>query len=104
MGFAALEKRVNAVALAMVANATAAIAGQPLPVRGVFEAAYQDIQNVIGTSPTFVAGHSELVGCRKEDVIAVTCEPFGLVSVNFKIFEVHPEEGLRRLWLKRVAP
>ena len=104
MNFAALESRVNAVALAMVANATAVLPGQSLPVRGVFEAAYEDIQNVIGTSPTFVAGYAALSACRQGDVVTITCEPVGLVSVNFKISEVHPEDGMRRVWLKKVGP
>jgi len=101
MSFAALETRINAVALAKLANATATIAGEA--VAGTFDADYQDILGTSSVVPAFAAEAAALAGVTRGSVLTITCASLGLVAAPYTVAEVQAEHGLTRLLLRRVV-
>ena len=99
--FAALEARVNVAVMSRLPNATATIAGGA--VDGVFEAAYQDVMGVVGTTPTFVASASVLSGVAQNAALTIDCPPLGLAGATYTVSEAHAEHGMTRLFLRKAA-
>lgn len=101
MSFAALESRINAVAVAKLANATATIAGEA--VAGTFDADYQDILGASAVVPAFAAEASALAGVARGAALTLTCTSLGLTDAPYTVAEVQPEHGITRLLLRRVT-
>lgn len=101
MSFAALESRINAVALSRLGNATATIAG--VPVAGTFDADYQDILGTGTVVPAFAGDAAALAGVVRGAALTIDCASLGLVSAVYTVAEVQPEHGITRLLLRRVV-
>lgn len=90
--FAALESRVNAAALAKLANATATIAGQA--VDGVLSQAFVEQLGVEGLRPTFTAIESALPPVAHGAVVTIG-------AVTYSVVGVQPDAGVTVLILER---
>jgi len=93
--FAALENRINAVALGHCANATALVGPLAIPVRGVFDAAWVDALGVGQPQPVF-----ECPGAGTEFAEG---ETLVIGSTLYRVRGVSNERGITRLDLKALA-
>lgn len=101
MSFAALEARINAVAVAKLANATATIAG--VAVDGMFDADYQDILGAGAAVPSFAAGAASLATVPRGAALTIDCTALGLADAPYTVAEVQADNGITRLLLRRVV-
>ncbi len=90
--FSALENRINVVAHAKLANATAVIAGQP--VDGILDNAFVEQQGVEGTRPTFAAPDAALSAVTHSTAVSIN-------SVPYRVIGIQPNTGVTVLILER---
>jgi hypothetical protein len=101
MSFAALETRINAVALSRLGNATASIAGGD--VAGTFDAEYQEVLGLGTAQPAFAGDAAALADVVRNTALTITCAPLGLVAAPYIVAEVQQEHGITRLLLRRLV-
>ncbi len=101
MSFAALETRINAVALSKLGNATATIAG--VAVAGMFDADYQELLGASSVVPAFAGDAAALAGVVRGAALTIDCASLGLVSAPYTVAELQAEHGTTRLLLRRVV-
>lgn len=101
--FAALEARVNAVALAKCANATAIVVGQDEPVDGIFDAEYIDALDVNSVRPSFLAPAASLAAAVRDTAVTIDCTPLALVAAAYTVVERRREHGMMRLFLQQAG-
>ncbi|MFA6310601.1 MAG: hypothetical protein WCV99_14045 [Sterolibacterium sp.] len=101
MSFATLEARINAVAVAKLANATATIAGEV--VAGTFDADYQEILGASAVVPAFASEAAALATVARGAALTIDCTSLGLADAPYTVAEVQAEHGITRLLLRRVV-
>lgn len=101
MSFAALESRINAVALSKLGNATATIG--LVTVAGTFDADYQEVLGASAVVPAFAGDAAALSAVTRGTSLTITCASLGLASAAYTVAEVQAEHGLTRLLLRRVV-
>lgn len=99
--FAALESRLNAVALAKFANATATISGAV--VEGTFDAEYQEVLGMSAAKPTFIASAQALAGAYSNTALTIDCAALNMAGVPYTVAEMNNEHGMKRLWLRKAS-
>lgn len=101
MSFAALETRINAVALSRLGNAVATIAGQP--VVGTFDADYQEVLGTSAVVPAFAGDAAALAAVVRGASLTIDCASLGLAAAPYTVAELQAEHGITRLLLRRVV-
>lgn len=90
--FAAIQSRINAVALASFANATATIGG--VAIDGIFDNGYVDSFGLANSAKAFTCQSVDIPGLAYGDSITIN-------AVAYTVAEVHPDgTGMTRVLLK----
>lgn len=91
--FAALESRVNAFALARLANVEATVSG--VSVAGIFDNAYQDSFGIVASpQPSLLVASSSAASAAVGDSVVAN-------STTYTVAEIQPDgTGMTRLLLK----
>ena len=94
MTFATIEARINAAALAKLANCTATVAG--VVVAGIFDNSYADIYSMDGLAPSMQCATSDVSTAMRGTAVVVN-------SVSYTVAGIEPDgTGMTRLVLEKV--
>ena len=94
MSFAAIETRINAFALARLANVEATIGGVP-GIPGIFDTDWQDAFDLVSGRATALLVAGDVVVAKEMAVVV----PAG----SYKVDDIKPENGLQRLILRKAT-
>jgi hypothetical protein len=90
--FAVLEDRVNSVAVAQLANATATIAGQNYD--GIFTRAFVEDGGVESVKPVFIRRTADLPAMTHGQSVVIN-------NVTYSVVGIQPDNGITTLILER---
>lgn len=95
--FAVLEDRLNAAALAKLANCTATVGGGAA-ISGIFDAAYLDALGMSGSKPSLSCASADVSTAAQGTAVVVT---YKAVVTNYTVCGIQPDgTGMTRLLLQ----